>query len=150
VVIGAVGLTSLIVAGVLRTGSTPDPPDAGARSAVPAPAAPGSVPAEVIRLLDGLAVGDKLGGFSVFFLRVVEKNTIGVDLKRGPSLVTVWISRKGARRELPPRETELYAIAYGIAPGGPRLENAELEPVLAEVEARVRRNERRVPVPPGF
>jgi hypothetical protein len=136
-------LAALIAAAVRR--------DGGGENADGVSAAPSkdSVPPDVQALLDGLTLGQPIGSFQVHFVRRVDRR-IGVDLRAGEAVMTVWIAQKGGSAERAPRETERYAIYYGSAPNAAELMNRELDTLLGEFESRIRRTETSVAVPAGL
>lgn len=142
---------ALISGGVaiwLRRERAPIPPSV-------APAEPvAAEPTKGIALLDGLGVGDTLEGFRVtkiFLSRSqTDKPQLSVELERGTTGMTIWITRKG-NVDNPPYATERYALTYGDArPLGVVIAKEDYDRLLAAIGGRVKKNEAAAPVPDGL
>lgn len=145
IALGAVGIA--IALGVTIFDSAPpaaEPRAAFTPAPVPPPAPPGAT-----ELLDGLAPGQALGAWKVHVLRIVDKQ-LGVDLLNDGKVVTVWIARKGSRPAAAPRETEKYALFFGHPPESREVAARDMEMLLSELEARVKRREGNVRIPEGM
>jgi hypothetical protein len=122
------------------------------RPAQPPASLPQAQPAarqELPPLLDGLAVGDRIGAWEVHGVRTVERK-LGVDLLQNDQLMTVWIAKKGVEQKLPPRETERYALFIGYPPESQAAASQDFELMLAEFEQRLRRTEATSAEPEGL
>jgi hypothetical protein len=115
----------------------------------PSPVKRSEAPPGVIALLDGLEHGYAIGAWQVHELRVIDAQ-LGIDFLSGPQIVTVWVARKGTQEKAPPRETERYALYYGFPPESQEAVSRDIDAILGDIEARVRRTEARVPTPPGM
>jgi hypothetical protein len=147
VVLGAVGIVAAVVMRAHR--ATPPPPGLESSEVSPplgsdSPIASGAAPAlpADVALLDGLKVGDELGGWKVAAITrssVMDMNgALAVWLEKAPATFIIWITDKGAKRKLPPLETERHAIYYGalLNAAGTNIQGA-----VDAVAARVRTSE---------
>lgn len=105
---------------------------------------------DVVALLDGLRVGDKLETSTVVAIDAPTERMVFVDLEAGGAVYSVGIARPGARDGgLPPITTDKYEIGYGLArpkdpPPGAMHNAAEV------IATRIRKREHEVPVPAGM
>jgi hypothetical protein len=125
--------------------SRPSQPEPSA-TALPAQT---SLPADVSPLLDGLRLGDRIGGWEVHAVRSVDRK-LGVDLLQNELLMTVWIARKGVEPKLSPRETERYSLFIGYPPESQAAAARDFELVLTDFAQRLERTERTSVVPHGL
>ncbi|MCA9695223.1 MAG: hypothetical protein R3A51_22865 [Nannocystaceae bacterium] len=92
-------------------------------------------------LLGGLAPGDALAGWRVRSIASEEAEVV-VELERGAARTRVVVTDRGAREHSPPRSSERHDLFYdGFDAGGGPLGFGELDPALAELEARLRAHE---------
>jgi hypothetical protein len=134
----------VVVAGVLLCGREPAPTTTPRDPEPAASSPPGSR-----QLLDGLRPGDAIGAWRVHVLRVVDRQ-LGIDLLHGNKVLTVWIAKKGSSPRAAPRETERFTLYYGY-PVESQVEAArDIDTILNEIEARVRRSEGTAALPAGM
>jgi membrane-associated protease RseP (regulator of RpoE activity) len=113
----------------------------------PPPAAP-----DVIALLDGLQVGDKLGPCEVSELQGVKDGRARVVAKKDDTPVTLEIVRLGEKGPTPPATTEQYGVFYKISRGelSEQLPIAVIEGAAKALAKRLEKTERTVPPPAGM
>lgn len=122
----------------LRAGP-PEPERAGQR----APAPP-----EAFALLDGLAIGETLAGWTVLGLSGPNDGALRLDIARDNVRFSITIAARGAVEYPAPRTTALYDLYYGHPhPRGVEIPDNAIRAIMAGVERRVRRNESDVAVP---
>ncbi len=127
----AVGLACL--AGIVLDGPTPQRPVASARA--PAREADHD-------LLGGLREGDRIAGWTVLGLSRPDDEVLRIDFGRDAVRFAVDVTLLGAKPELPPSQTDRYAIYYGHAhPEGTRIPDGAIRAITAEIARRIHQNE---------
>jgi hypothetical protein len=103
---------------------------------------------EARALLGGLAVGERLMGWTVQALDGPHEGTLRVDLGRGDVRFALMVAPKGTRPEAAPVETERYLIFYGhVHPPDTALPDGTIRATTHALARRIRANEATVEVP---
>jgi hypothetical protein len=139
--LGAIAAVTGMLAFFAEPATTPAPSDEPARAATPPPG--------TRELLDGLKPGDAIGAWRIHVLRVVDRQ-LGIDLLHGDKVLTVWIAKKGSSPRAAPRETAQYVLYYGFPIESEAEARRDIETILNDIEARVRRSEATATVPAGM
>ncbi len=109
---------------------------------------PVRVSAEAVALLDGLAVGERLAGWSVLGLAEPADGGVRVDVGRDALRFSVTIIALGRTAHAAPRSTERYALYYGHPhPRGAKIPDGAIRAIMAGLERRVRAHEADIDLP---
>jgi hypothetical protein len=118
------------------------------RSAKAEPRRAPQASAEARALLGGLAVGERLMGWTVQAVDGPLEGVLRVDLGRDDVRFALTVAPKDARPERAPVETERYAIFYSDAhPPGTALPDGTIRATTHALARRIRANEATVEVP---
>jgi len=118
------------------------PPVPAERAAERTPAPP-----EAIALLGGLALGEKLAGWTVLGVTGPTDGALRIDVGRDEIRFSITVTALGAGDYAAPRSTERYDLFYGHPhPRGTQIPELAVRAILAGVERRIRRNEADVTV----
>ena len=99
-------------------------------------------------LLGGIDVGDRIVGWTVQGLDGPVDGELRVELARDDVIFAVTIAPLERRAELPPLQTERYAMFYGrVYPAGTVLPANTIRATTAELARRLRAHEETVEVP---
>ncbi len=142
-----VAFVALLVMGGCDYGSHGAPPPApqagsGAGDERALRPRPGEAPSdEVAALVGPLGPGTQVAGWTITGVTGGRSRSIAIGVSRGTTSMTVWIEPKQTPAAHPsPRESDKYAITYEGQPGGTIPDG--LDPLLDELVARLKRNER--------
>ena len=142
-------LFALSVVAAFVLGSMDRGPDKPSKS--PASQLVGKNPAagaDVLALLDGLKVGDELGGVRVLAIEAPVQGIVHVEVGTETKAFSVGIGVSGSGGDKrPPVTTDLYEIGYGHVRGEGELPPEALRNTAEAVAERIRRTEHRVPRP---
>lgn len=127
-------------------GGAPAPSaSAGIPRALPAPAG-----AEILALLDGLAVGDKVGGVPVVAIGAIDaRGTIPVVIEQGGAISVVVIAAR-TETPAPPVSTKSYSVFFEGFDGRNPLSQQQVLEAAKDIAARLRKTEDKLPVPPAL
>jgi hypothetical protein len=110
--------------------------------AAPAP----TVAPQVVELLDGLRVGDRVAGWTVIELVGPRERAIDIGFERDAQRFVVTITPMGARPEHPAMQTDRYAIYYGHAvPADRAIPDGAVRAITAALSRRIAKHESDVP-----
>ena len=133
-------LTLLCVIGVVERLGSPAP---ATRAEDRVPASP-----EALALLDGLAPGELLAGWTVLGITGPSEGALHIDVARDEVRFTVSVAPQGVLEYRAPRSTARFDLFYGHPhPEDTEIPENAIRAILAGVERRVRRNEASVTVP---
>lgn len=124
-------------------GSSPAPSSSGiAARPLPPPAGP-----EVVALLDGLAVGNKVGGVPVLAVGAIDaRGTIPIVIgQEGEASIIVVAAR--TETPSPPVNTKSYSVFYETFDARPPVSQQGLAQAMKDVADRLRKTEEKLPVP---
>ena len=112
-----------------------------ARGERPAPREP-RLSEEGRALLGGLAVGERLMGWTVEALDGPHEGLLRIDLARDDVRFALMVAAKGTRAEAAPVETERYVIFYGhVHPPDTSLPDGTIRATTNALARRIRANE---------
>lgn len=98
------------------------------------------VPAELVRLLDGLKPGDTIAGCQVLALHAAQdQQPARVELQRGQAIFSVGIGPKGSSPKRPPIVLEQHEVTYGWQRGTERASDTVMLRAAQVVAERVSR-----------
>jgi hypothetical protein len=121
--------------------------DPAARKPAPGPVEP-RISDEARALLDGLAVGESLMGWTVHALDGPREGVLRIEVGRDDVRFALLVARKGTRAEAAPVETERYVIFYGyVYPPKTTLPEGTIRATTHALARRVRAHEASVEVP---
>lgn len=104
-----------------------------------------------LALLDGLAKGDTMAGWTVLGIDGPRDEAIRIDFGRDEIRFSVMVMRLGAVPQTPPVQTDRYAIYYGHAqPADTPIPTGAVRAITHGIERRIRNTEHDVPVPAGL
>ncbi len=107
----------------------------------PAPREP-RLSEEARALLGGLAVGERLMGWTVEALDGPHEGLLRIDLARDDVRFALMVAAKGTRAEAAPVETERYVIFYGhVHPPDTSLPDGTIRATTNALARRIRANE---------
>jgi hypothetical protein len=109
---------------------------------------PPQLTAEARALLGGLAVGERLMGWTVQALDGPSEGRLRIDLGRDDVRFALMVAAKGTHPEAAPVETERYVIFYGhVHPPETALPDGTIRATTHALARRIRANEATVSVP---
>jgi len=121
--------------------------DPAAHEQQPAPVEP-RLSEEARVLLDGLAVGESLMGWTVNAVDGPREGLLRIDVGRDDARFALMVARKGTRAEAAPVETERYVIFYGyVHPPDTTLPDGTIRATTHALARRIRAHETSVDVP---
>ena len=121
--------------------------DPAARKEQPGPVAP-QISEEARALLDGLAVGESLMGWTVHALDGPRDGVLRIEVGRDEVRFALLVAKKGTRAEAAPVETERYAVFYGyVYPAETTLPDGTIRATTHALARRIRAREASVEVP---
>lgn len=119
-----------------------------ARRKDPPPTHTPQISAEGLALLDELAIGERLMGWTVQALDGPRDGQLRVDLARDDVRFSLVVAPKGSRAEPAPVETERYVIFYGyVYPAETVLPDGTIRATTHALARRIRARENTVTVP---
>lgn len=105
----------------------------------------------VVALLDGLAVGERIAGWEVLQIDGPRDGVVYIELGRDHLIFPLMVARVGTLPELPPLQTERYAIYHGHAhPPDASIPDGALRAISHGIARRIRSTEGHLPVPAGM
>lgn len=103
---------------------------------------------EARALLGGLAVGERLMGWTVQAVDGPHEGLLRIDLGRDGVRFALMVAAKGTRAEAAPVETERYVVFYGhVHPPKTTLPDGTIRATTHALARRIRANEATVAVP---
>lgn len=126
----------------------PSPGPSG--SAVTYRAMPAPAGAEIIALLDGLSVGQKIGGVSVAAIGAIDsRGTIPAVIEQGGAISMIVVAAR-TETPVPPVNTVSYSVFYERFDSRNGVPQAQLMDALRDIAARLTNTEKKLPVPAGL
>lgn len=110
------------------------------------PAAP-----DVLRLLDDLRPGDKLGDGTVLAIDAPVERIVWVDVQLGSRVFGIGVGATGTGGDKPmPITTDKYEVRHGMLRGEGEFNPQAMQQAAEQLAARIRRREQTVPLPSGM
>lgn len=150
--IAAVVALGIIGFFVFAPGSSEPPapvtePDVAAPSDDPDTITPPGTPpeADMAALLDGLSLGNEFEGWKIVNFWPAPEKILWIEFGKDRTFFSVSINARRNGNTLPPEQTELYDVGYGLVrPKSAAIAQDLQMRIVAQIAARVRKREKEV------
>ncbi|HMY20411.1 MAG TPA: hypothetical protein PKA58_28995 [Polyangium sp.] len=107
---------------------------------------PGTPPAaDVAALLDGLSLGNDFEGWKIVNFWPAPEKILWIEFGKDRTFFSVSITAKREGNPLPPEQTDLYDVGYGLVrPKSAAIAQDVQMRIVAQIAARVRKREKEV------